>query len=137
MRSAIHKSIIRVTLVCALITLASVCVSAQHGYRVTRRVVFKKGSVSTVVSGTIPNNLEVHEYIVRARKGQTMRLQLHATRLSIGFYTMSPTNAMVEEEPFLKEYTGELLESGDYHILVYSEKGSGKYKLEIQIASDI
>jgi hypothetical protein len=93
--------------------------------------------VSTTVSGTIPNKLESHEYIVRVRKGQTIKLRLHATRLSIGFYTMSPSNAMVEEETFLKDYTGTLEESGDYHIFVYSTKGAGKYSLDIQIASDI
>jgi hypothetical protein len=79
----------------------------------------------------------VHEYVVRARKGQTLHLQLHATRLSLGFYTMSPSNAMVEEETFLKDYTGTLYETGDYHIFVYTQKGAGKYRLEIQIASDI
>jgi hypothetical protein len=44
---------------------------------------------------------------------------------------------MVEEETFLKDYTGTLGESGDYHIFVYSPKGAGKYSLDIQIASDI
>ena len=136
MISTIHTSI-RIAVLLAIVVAASICASAQHGYRVTKRVAFKRGEVSTVVAGTIPNSLEVHEYIVRARKGQTLRLQIHATRLSIGFYTISPTGAMVEEETFLKDYTGELKESGDYHILVYTEKGSGRYKLEIQIASDI
>jgi hypothetical protein len=121
----------------ALVAAASVYASAQHGYRVTKRVTFKKGQVSTTVSGTIPNTLESHEYILRVRKGQTIRLRLHATRLSIGFYTMSPSNAMVEEETFLKDYTGTLEESGDYHIFVYTTKGAGKYSLDIQIATDI
>jgi len=120
-----------------LVAIASTHAFGQHGYRVTKRVNFKKGEVATTVSGTLPNTLEAHEYIVRARKGQTLHLRLHATRLSIGFYTMSPSNAMVEEETFLKDYTGTLEESGDYHIFVYTTKGSGKYRLEIQIATDI
>lgn len=137
MKSAIHTFISRAALVLLLIAAASLYSFGQHGYRVTKRVAFKKGEVSTTVSGTIPNTLESHEYIVRARKGQTLHLRLHATRLSIGFYTMSPSNAMVEEETFLKDYTGTLGESGDYHIFVYTTKGAGKYSLEIQIATDI
>jgi hypothetical protein len=85
----------------------------------------------------IPNTLEVHEYIVRAREGQTLMVKLHTTRASLGFYIMSPSEAMVEEETFLKHYTGTLNESGDYHILVYTTKGAGKYRMEIQIATDI
>jgi hypothetical protein len=137
MKSAIHTFISRAALVLLLIPAGSLYSFGQHGYRVTKRVAFKKGEVSTTVSGTIPNTLESHEYIVRARKGQTLHLRLHATRLSIGFYTMSPSNAMVEEETFLKDYTGTLGESGDYHIFVYTTKGAGKYSLEIQIATDI
>ena len=130
-------AIIRITLVAALVAGFAIGALGQHGYRITKRVSFRRGEVSTKVSGSIPNTLEVHEYIVRARKGQTIRLQLHATRLSIGFYTMTPSNAMVEEETFLKDYTGTLYESGDHHIFVYSTKGAGKYSLDIQVATDI
>ncbi len=137
MRSAIHTSIVRAAFLVAIVAGTWICAFGQHGYRVTKRVSFKKGQMATTVAGTLPNTLESHEYIVRARKGQTIRLRLHATRLSIGFYTMSPSNAMVEEETFLKDYTGELGESGDYHIFVYTTKGAGKYSLEIQIAMDI
>ena len=137
MRLAIHTSIARIAFLIVLVGAASILTFGQHGYRVTKRVTFPKGRVSTTVSGTIPNKLESHEYIVRVRSGQTIKLRLHATRLSIGFYTMSPSNAMVEEETFLKDYTGTLEESGDYHIFVYSTKGAGKYSLDIQIASDI
>lgn len=137
MTATIHKSITRAVVLLALVTAAATFAFGQHGYRVTKRLTFKRGQVSTKVSGTIPNTLEVHEYIIRARKGQTLHLRLHATRLSLGFYTMSPSNAMVEEETFLKDYTGTLEESGDYHIFVYSTKGAGKYSLDIQIATDI
>jgi hypothetical protein len=134
MRSAIT----RVAFLIVLVAGASVFASGQHGYRVTKRVTFKKGQVSTTVSGTIPNKLEVHEYIVRARKGQTLMLNLsHPRRSTLWFYTMSPSNAMVEEEPALRNYTGTLEETGDYHIFVYTTKGSGTYSLEIQIATDI
>ena len=121
-----------------IIALACGYAFGQHGYRVTKRVSFKKGEVATTVSGSIPNKLEVHEYIVRARKGQTLHLNLrHQRRSNLWFYTMSPSDAMVEEEPALRNYTGTIEESGDYHIFVYTTRSAGTYSLEIQIATDI
>jgi hypothetical protein len=111
--------------------------NAQHGYRVTKRVNFKKGEIATSVAGSIPSALENHEYIVRVREGQTIRLNLQANSWYFGFYIMTSSDAMVEEEPFLKNYTGELSESGDYHVFVYTRKRAGRYRLNIQVASDI
>jgi len=133
----IQKSYSYILCLSLLLALGAVAASAQHGYRVTKRVTFRKGEISTRLAGTIPNTLEVHEYIVRARQGQTIYAKLHTLARPLGFYIMSPSNAMVEEETFLKDYTGELQESGDYHIFVYTTKGSGKYTLDIQIAADI
>src|SRR5829696_4613711 len=133
-----RRTVILLAVAAAIFMIVGVSdAKAQHGYRVTKRVNFKKGEVATTVAGSIPNTLESHEYIVRARKGQTIHLRLRTARNSIGFYTMSPTNTMVEEETFLKNYTGTLEETGEYHIFVYTTKRAGKYSLEIQIASDI
>ena len=132
-RSAVLSLLVTVIFLVGTATSAK----AQHGYRVTKRVSFKSGQVGTTVSGKIPNTLESHEYIVRARRGQTIMVRINTARPRLGFYIMSPTNAMQEEEPFLKHYTGTLEETGDYHIFVYTEKGAGKYTMQIQIASDI
>ena len=138
MKLIINKTAILSLVITALIFVGEAAtVSAQHGYRVTKRVNFKKGEIATTVIGSVSGRLENHEYIVRVREGQTIKLNLQANSWYLGFYIMSPSDAMVEEETFLKNYTGELSESGDYHIFVYTRKRPGKYRLNIQVASDI
>lgn len=138
MKNSIQKAAI-LTLLMAVFFMAGTAISvkAQHGYRITKRVTFKKGEIGTTVSGAIPSTLENHEYVIRVREGQTISLNLNADSWYLGFYIMSPSDAMVEEEPFLKKYTGELTETGDYHIFVYTRRRAGKYRLNIQVASDI
>jgi hypothetical protein len=137
MKQAIHTTLIKIMFVSAVVGVLATFASAQHGYRVTKRVTFKKGEVGTAVFGTIPNTLESHEYILKARKGQVLFVKLHSAQARLGFYIMRPSGSMLDEEPFLREFSHELEESGEYHIFVYTEKGAGKYRLYIQAATDI
>lgn len=121
-----------------LIMAATLHASAQHGYRVTKRLAFKKGQVSTVVRGAIPNTLEGHEYVVRARQGQTMSLKLTSLKKGILFSIWAPNGDMIGEETGQRQWSGELPEAGDYRIIINTETdGVARYKLEVQIAADI
>ena len=121
-----------------LIMAATLHVSAQHGYRVTRRLAFKKGHVSTVVRGAIPNTLEGHEYDVRARQGQTMSVKLTSLKKGILFSVWAPSGDMIGEETGQRQWSGELPETGDYRIIINTETdGVTKYRLDVQIAADI
>ena len=121
------------TLVCPGTLLA-----AQHGYRVTKRIAFKKGQISTLVKGAIPNTLEGHEYVLRARQGQTLTVRLSSTKKDINFSIWAPSGEMVGEETSVRKWSGELTETGDYRIVINTESdGAVRYSLEVQIASDI
>jgi hypothetical protein len=112
--------------------------SAQHGYRVTKQISFKKGQVSTIVKGTIPNTLEGHEYIFRAREGQTLLINLTSSKKDIGFFIQTPGGETLGDETDLRKWTGELPETGEYHLFINtSSKGAAPYSFKIQIASDI
>ena len=122
------------TLVCAGTLLAA----RQHGYRVTKRIAFKKGQISTLVKGSIPNTLEGHEYVLRARQGQTLTVRLSSTKKDINFSIWAPSGEMVGEETPVRKWSGELTETGDYRIVINTESdGAVRYSLEVQIASDI
>jgi len=121
-----------------LIMAATLPVSAQHGYRVTRRLAFKKGQVSAVVRGAIPNTLEGHEYIVRARQGQTMSVKLTSLKKGILFSVWAPGGNAMGEETGQRQWSGELSETGDYRIVINTETDEvTTYRLEVQIAADI
>lgn len=111
---------------------------AQHGYRVTKRINFKKGEVSATVSGSIPSTLEGHEYIFRGREGQALLAKLKSAKKDIGFYIETPSGETLDGATALKNWSGELPETGDYHLYINTDSdGAARYTLEIQIAADI
>lgn len=121
-----------------ILVSAGTLLAAQHGYRVTKRIALKKGQIATVVKGAIPNTLEGHEYVLRARQGQTLTVRLSSTRKDINFSIWAPNGEMVGEETSVRKWSGELAESGDYRIVINTESdGVARYSLEVQIASDI
>jgi hypothetical protein len=122
-------------------TLVFICAqasAAQHGYRVTKNIAFKKGQISTTVNGTIPNTLEGHEYIFRARQGQTLLVSITSAKKDIGFFIQTPDGKLIDEETALKKWSGELPETGDYRLIINTaSKGAARYTLKVQIATDI
>jgi hypothetical protein len=111
---------------------------AQHGYRVTKRISFKSGQVATTVKGTIPNILEGHEYIFRARQGQTLLINLTSVKKDIGFFILTPDGEMLEGQTGLRKWTGELSETGEYRLIINTRsKGVAAYSFKIQMATDI
>lgn len=121
-----------------LVFAGTLAAAAQHGYRVTKHITFETGQVSTTVKGTIPNTLEGHEYIFRARKGQTLTVGLYSAKKDIGFFLVTPDGETVGGETDLRSWHGELPASGDYHLVINtSSEGAARYTLSIQIASDI
>jgi hypothetical protein len=121
-----------------VILVAATAASAQHGYRVTKRVAFKKGAVSATLKGTIPNTLEVHEYIFRGRAGQTVKIDLSSMREDVTFYLTDDEGNHMDEGSELRSWDGELPADGDYHLFVSSTSDKPiRYALRIQIATDI
>ena len=121
-----------------LLSAGTLFAARQHGYRVTKRLAFKKGQVSTVEKGTIPNTLEGHEYILRARQGQTMTVKLSSSKKGTGYSIWAPNGDMIGEETAPRQWSEELPQTGDYRIIINTETdGVARYTLEVQVASDI
>lgn len=128
----------RLFIIILTILIGAVAASAQHGYRITKRVTFKKGEVSTTLKGTIPNTLEAHEYIFRGRAGQSVKIDLSAVREDVTFYLTDDEGNSLDEGTELRSWDGELPANGDYHLYVSStSEKSIRYSLFIQIATDI
>jgi hypothetical protein len=118
--------------------IGAAAAQAQDGYRVSKRISFKKGEISSSIKGSISSRLEGHKYFFRVRKGQTVLIKLISSRKDLTFYLMDEEGNSMAEEVELREWTGELPETGDYHLVIGSKhKGVAKYTLFIQIASDI
>lgn len=121
----------------SVVLFSAFAAHAQRGYRVTKRINFKRGEVSATVSGTIPNAQEGHEYIFRGRAGQTLLAVLKSAKTDIDFYIETPSGETLDGATGLKNWDGELPETGDYHLYINAGEGATRYTLEIQIATDI
>jgi hypothetical protein len=135
---ATGRSAFAALLLTSFFLISALDAAAQRGYRVTKRINFKRGEVATAVRGTIPNTLEGHEYVFRARRGQTLLAKLKSAKSGIGFFIETPSGEMLDPETALKNWSGELPETGDYRLYINtSADGAARYTLEIQIATDI
>lgn len=130
------KTVLWITL--ALLICSVSAFAQKDGYTSAKRITFKRGEISTVINGTIKSRTDVHEFVFRARKGQTLKVRLRSAGKDVSFYLMDAAGDSMAPEPQLREWTGEITGTGDHRlILAKLFRGAASYSLEIQIASDI
>jgi hypothetical protein len=71
-------------------------------------------------------------YLVGARAGQVMRVQLTAPRKSVRFLVMSPKSTSLLADN-TRSWSGTLPETGDYHIIVDADERGGTYAMTISV----
>ena len=96
-----------------------------------RRVQFKRGSSSATVKGKVSIALP-DQYLLGARAGQTMSVQLTSPQKSVRFLVMSPISTSLIADN-ARSWTGTLPETGDYHIIVDGDERGGTYTMTITI----
>jgi hypothetical protein len=95
-----------------------------------RRVQFKRGLSSTTVQGKVSIALP-DTYLVGARTGQVMTVELTAPRKAVTFMVMSPTTRSLADNT--RTWTGSLPETGDYTIIVEADERGSTYSMTITI----
>ena len=97
----------------------------------SRRVQFRRGASSTTLQGKVSIALP-DTYLVGARAGQVMTIQLTAPRQSVRFMVMtSKTTTLLADNT--RSWTGTLPETGDYIILVDTDDEGRTYSMTISI----
>lgn len=92
---------------------------------------FQRGASSTTVQGNASIALP-DTYLVGAREGQVMTVQLTSQRKSVRFLVMSPKSTSLIADN-ARSWTGTLPETGDYHIIVDADERGGTYSMTISI----
>ena len=97
----------------------------------SRRVQFPRGGTSAIVSGKVSPGFG-DTYLVNARAGQKMIVNLTRAGRSISFMVISPgaRQSLIDRA---KTWTGVLPESGEYHVLVDTDERGGTYTLSIAV----
>lgn len=130
-----------------MLAAASLCIVvpavAQSPAR-SERVQFPRGAASQVVRGTIRGYSTV-DYIINARAGQTMRVNMRSGNASAYFNVIAPgaQSAMFIGSNGGNSFSGRLPQTGDYRIRVYlmrnaARRGeSASYSLDIGVSGQM
>jgi hypothetical protein len=95
-----------------------------------RRVQFQRGSSSATVRGKASIVLP-DTYLIGARAGQVMTVQLTAREKSVRFMVMTPKTDLIADNS--RGWSGTLPETGDYTIIVDADELGGTYSMTITI----
>lgn len=121
-------------LLATLVLLSSLAIApAQKGKSVIRQVNFPRGRTTTVLKGTVKRGLS-HDYLLRARRGQTITLHLTVAASGMSLTILKPDGETWVYD--VKDWTGELPATGTYRINVLPDtttEAPTRYALEVMI----
>jgi hypothetical protein len=116
-----------------VLLLTGAAVSAQKGTSVVRRIKFAPGRTTAVLRGSVHRGLS-HDYLLKARAGQTMTVHLVAGgQVSFDLFSPGRTDLLAQ---YSKDWSGELAQSGDYRINVLPDTTTERnisYTLEVTV----
>ncbi len=121
------------SILAVLVVIAGTGVFAQKGTSIVTRISFAHGRTTAIERGSVRRGMS-HDYLLKARAGQTMTVHLAARgRVSFDILTSSGTNSVAQGA---KDWSGELPQSGDYRINVLPDTTTGRsipYTLEVTV----
>ncbi|MGB9182301.1 MAG: hypothetical protein WCB68_23935 [Pyrinomonadaceae bacterium] len=101
----------------------------------TRRINFKRGQTSASVRGSLRGMNEMKVFLVRAKAGQHMRVEIVGDGATVGYVT-APSGKQ-EGMPGGVVFDDELKETGDYRLLVkehnMAEGWRGHFILKVEV----
>jgi hypothetical protein len=96
---------------------------------ITRQVNFARGRTTAVIKNTV-RLCTSHEWVLRARGGQTMSVHLAAGRKTS--LTVQSPSGTLDGADGVKDWSGELPENGEYVIIIGTD-ATAAYTLEVTI----
>jgi hypothetical protein len=128
------RSIDRLTILLFVLMLGTVTVTFAEGVR--RRIKFPRGSTSTVINNAVLRD-EIDQYILNARAGQKMKVDISSIEDNASFQITRPDKTQLLPgagfDDDAKHWNGELPDSGDYTIEVAPTRGNATYRLKVEI----
>ena len=123
----------RLTILLVVLMFGAATVTFAEGVR--KRIKFARGRTSTVINNAVLRD-EIDEYILNARAGQKMTVDISSIEDNASFEIVGPDKTKLPGAGFdddAKHWTGELPASGDYTIEVAPTRGNATYRLKVEI----
>jgi len=128
------RSFDRLTILLVVLMLGTVTVTLAEGVR--KRIKFPRGSTSTVINNAVLRD-EIDQYILNARAGQKMKVDISSIEDNASFQITRPDKTQLLPgagfDDDAKHWNGELPDSGDYTIEVAPTRGNATYRLKVEI----
>ncbi len=128
------RSFDRLTILLFVLMLGTVTVIFAEGVR--KRIKFPRGSTSTVINNAVLRD-EIDQYILNARAGQKMKVDISSIEDNASFQITRPDKTQLLPgagfDDDAKHWNGELSDSGDYTIEVAPTRGNATYRLKVEI----
>jgi hypothetical protein len=115
----------------------SAAIAQRGGKAEPNRIEFKRGTTSTIVSGTVRGDEEA-EYVLAAKKGQRLIIKLTSVPVKSSVFQLlgGDNDTLGLQYDANYDYSGVLPKTGDYFITVTrpgQSKGTSRYKLTVSI----
>ena len=124
----------RLTILLVVLMLGTATVTFADGVR--KRIKFPRGSSSTVINNAVLRD-EIDQYILNARAGQRMKVDISSVENNASFQITRPDKTQLlpgaSFDDDAKHWNGELPETGDYVIEVAPTRGNATYRLKVEI----
>jgi len=124
----------RLTIFIVVLMLGTVSVTFAEGVR--QRIKFPRGRTSTVINNAVLRD-EIDQYILNARAGQRMKVDISSVENNATFQIMRPDKSQLLPgagfDDDARHWSGELPETGDYTIEVAPTRGNATYRLKVEI----
>lgn len=128
-----RQATIRLLAATLMLLACVVGASAQKGRSIVRRVNFPRGRTTALLNGTVKRGLS-HDYLLRARAGQTMTVHLTTEAEGMSVTILRPGGETWIDDT--KDWSGELPATGTYRINVLPDTTTERptrYTLEVTI----
>ena len=104
--------------------------------KTSRPIRFARGRTTAVIRDTILDG-QWHDYTLRARQGQTMSVHISGSSRNLTFRVIPPNgddqHGSLTGEEGVRDWQGELPETGEYYISVHGPNRKATYTLEVNI----
>ena len=123
----------RLTILVLVLIFGTVSVTFGDGVR--KRIKFPRGRTSTVINNAVLRD-EIDQYILNARAGQRMTVDISSVEDNASFEIVRPDKTQLPGAGFdddARHWNGELPETGDYVIEVAPTRGNATYRLKVEI----
>jgi hypothetical protein len=127
------RALDRLTILIVVLMFGTASATFAEGVR--KRVKFPRGRTSTVINNAVLRE-EVDQYILNARAGQRMKVDISSIEDNASFEIVRPDKTRLSGADWAddaKHWNGELPETGDYVIEVAPTRGNATYRLKVEI----